>query len=304
MTKALRAPFPYFGGKSMVAATVWERFGNTPNYVEPFAGSLAVLLARPHRGNYETVNDADGFVVNFWRAVQAAPDSVAGYASYPPFESDVHARSAWLVEQREGLTAALEADPEFFDARVAGWWVWTVSLLIGDEAALHRTPRSLPAYGSRRGVHSTQKNIPALMAALCERLRHVRVACGDWSRVVKPSLCEAPALPVAVFLDPPYGASDIHQSLYAYTSATTASEVRAWAVEHGDNPAYRIALCGYRGEGHEELTDLGWSVHEWQARGGYGNQGKGNANRFRETIWFSPHCLPPASATLFDRLTA
>ena len=43
--QALKAPFPWFGGKSKVAGLVWERFGDVANYVEPFAGSLAVLLA-------------------------------------------------------------------------------------------------------------------------------------------------------------------------------------------------------------------------------------------------------------------
>ena len=40
----LRAPFPWFGGKSRVAPLVWDRFGDVPNYVEPFFGSGAVLL--------------------------------------------------------------------------------------------------------------------------------------------------------------------------------------------------------------------------------------------------------------------
>ncbi len=43
----LKAPFPYFGGKSRVADEVWRRFGNPKTYVEPFCGSCAVLLARP-----------------------------------------------------------------------------------------------------------------------------------------------------------------------------------------------------------------------------------------------------------------
>ena len=55
----LKAPFPWFGGKSRVAHIVWEAFGNCDNYVEPFAGSLAVLLARPHPPQTETVNDLD-----------------------------------------------------------------------------------------------------------------------------------------------------------------------------------------------------------------------------------------------------
>lgn len=47
-TLELRAPFPYFGGKMRVASVVWDRFGDVPNYVEPFFGSGAILLARPH----------------------------------------------------------------------------------------------------------------------------------------------------------------------------------------------------------------------------------------------------------------
>jgi hypothetical protein len=29
----LKAPFPWFGGKSRVAEIVWDRFGDVPNYV-------------------------------------------------------------------------------------------------------------------------------------------------------------------------------------------------------------------------------------------------------------------------------
>lgn len=42
----LQSPYPYFGGKSRVADLVWARFGVVRNYVEPFFGSGALLLAR------------------------------------------------------------------------------------------------------------------------------------------------------------------------------------------------------------------------------------------------------------------
>jgi site-specific DNA-adenine methylase len=48
----LKAPFPYFGGKSAIAPVVWQRFGDPPNYDEPFVGSAAVLLARPPSVEY------------------------------------------------------------------------------------------------------------------------------------------------------------------------------------------------------------------------------------------------------------
>lgn len=61
---SVTAPFPWFGGKRRVAAEVWAAFGaDVPNYIEPFAGSLAVLLARPGgAGKIETVNDRDRYL--------------------------------------------------------------------------------------------------------------------------------------------------------------------------------------------------------------------------------------------------
>ena len=77
----LAAPFPYFGGKSLACATVWAALGDVQNYVEPFAGSAAMLLGAPSGKRVETINDADGFVANFWRAVAADAEAVAGHAS-------------------------------------------------------------------------------------------------------------------------------------------------------------------------------------------------------------------------------
>lgn len=57
----MKAPFPWFGGKSRAAPLMLERLGNVPNYVEPFAGSLAVLLNRPEGpGRNETINGCSG----------------------------------------------------------------------------------------------------------------------------------------------------------------------------------------------------------------------------------------------------
>ena len=79
----LKAPFPWFGGKSRASDIIWRRFGNVPNYVEPFAGSLAVLLARETTPGTETVNDLDCYLANFWRAIAANPDAVAEAADWP-----------------------------------------------------------------------------------------------------------------------------------------------------------------------------------------------------------------------------
>lgn len=127
----LRAPFPYYGGKRAVAATVWERFGNVEHYVEPFFGSGAVLLARPNDHDWasrkETVNDLDGYVANFWRAVKADPEAVVEYADWPINECDLRARSYYLLVNEGDLAARVMGDPEYYDAKVAGYWVYAVS---------------------------------------------------------------------------------------------------------------------------------------------------------------------------------
>lgn len=129
----LRAPFPWFGGKSRAAPIIWDALGDVPNYVEPFAGSLAVMLGRPTQQGIETVNDLDCFISNFWRAVATDPEKVAHFADWPVNEADLHPRHQWLVDQvrHHGLAERVMGDHQFFDAEVAGYWVWGLCQWIG-----------------------------------------------------------------------------------------------------------------------------------------------------------------------------
>ena len=319
-TNTLRAPFPWFGGKSKVAPLIWERFGDVKNYVEPFAGSLAVLLSRPHEPKIETVNDLDGMVANFWRAIQADPEAVARWADWPVNELDLHARHLWLTNAGRAQVERLRSDPEWFNPQIAGWWVWGCCQWIGSGWCRHPEWQKLPHLGNAgRGVHRPSQQLPHLgdagrgergygcpstepatpedeiypyFRALAARLRRVRVCCGDWSRVCGPTPTVKQGL-TAVFLDPPYDQNERDGELYA-VETPVAADVRAWCLENGADKRLRIALCGYAGEGHEALEAAGWSVVAWKARGGYGSQGTGTdgrENSRRERVWFSPHCL-------------
>lgn len=129
----LKSPFPAFGGKSQVAALVWERLGDPRNFIEPFAFSAAMLLRRPTVGAIETINDLNAFVSNFWRSIQRDPEAVAAHADWPVNETDLHARHKWLVqsETAQGRLQQVRDDPEFFDAKLAGWWCWGACCWIG-----------------------------------------------------------------------------------------------------------------------------------------------------------------------------
>lgn len=312
---SLRAPFPWFGGKSRVAEIVWDRFGDPANYVEPFCGSAAVMLARPTAPKTETVNDVDCYVANFWRAVRNAPEEVARWADYPVSEVDQNARHLWLVS-RADLRERMHTDPDWYDAKAAGWWVYGQNTWIGSGWCDQRfwrdagnagkgVHRKLPHLGDARkgihrqlphlgdagnGVHRQAAAIEGWMLRLAARLRRVRVCCGDWSRVLGPSVTTKHGV-TAVFLDPPYLSAN--DGTYATGDGCgVAHDVREWAIEHGGDPLFRIALCGYEGE-HAMPDD--WERYAWKAHGGYGSQsdGAGRANAGRERIWFSPHCLQP-----------
>ncbi len=321
-----------------------------------------MLLACPEalRPRVETVNDANCFLANFWRATQADAEAVARAADWPVNECDLHARHRDLLRRGPALRALLE-DPKAYDVEAASWWVWGASAWIGSgwcEESAARTSK-LPDVGAKgadghpqeatgRGIHAAGMREPSrqlpylaggdggprdrsgmginargarepsrklpqlgadgwgncgdrgvfrpsartrlfdIFAALAERLRYTRVACGDWSRICTPAVTYRHGL-TAVFLDPPY---DGFESLYGAPEegVPLSARVRAWALEHGARPDMRIALCGYEGE-HEMP---GWECVEWRAKGGYGNQGNGtNENRKRERLWFSKACLQP-----------
>ena len=323
-----KSPYPYFGGKSKVAARVWERLGNPANYVEPFFGSGAVLLARPDpewRGALETVNDANGYVANFWRALQADPDQVAYYADWPALENDLHARHWWLVDRREHLRSRLEGDPDFYDAKAAGWWVWGMALWIGSgfceangpwtvedgklvkNAGRGVTRQRIHLGGAGQGVqckfiHLMNAGLYGYLNGLAERMKRVRVACGDWTRVCGYSVTTARSGITGIYLDPPYRAGGRDASLYgSHDSAEIFDEVMAWAIANGTHKRMRIAVSGY---GDEDVmtafAEAGWSALRWKTAKGFGGQRKDgmNTNQHREVIWFSPHCLQPEAQEL------
>jgi DNA adenine methylase len=315
----LQAPFPWFGGKSRVADVVWRAFGDVKNYVEPFFGSGAVYLNAPEGKRVETVNDADGFVANFWRSVQHNPDAVAAWADWPVNETDLISRHSWLVTRKARLKYLLEGDPDFHDVKIAGWWLWGICNWIGSGWCAGEGPwintgvdivdaRQLPHLSAGQGVNRQLPHMDCRginhqvgcgertqfiwqwMNRLSARMRDTRVACGDWSRVVQSSCTFRHGL-TGVFLDPPYGVEDACTTVYGEEMLDVAGKVRQWCIQNGGNPLLRIALCGYDTE-HGELEQHGWSVHAWKTAGGYSSQNsKGNANCKRERIWFSPACV-------------
>ncbi len=350
----MKAPFVYFGGKGPIAGLVWRALGQPRHYIEPLFGSGAVLLARPKwdpTRHTETVNDADGFIANVWRALQHAPDETAKWCDWPVNHADLIARRRQLLANETRLLDNLIADPEWYDAKLAGYWIWAASCWIGSGLtrpnaiphisgggngvyAIGRRPHlsnggnGVYAIGRRphlsnggNGVHAIGQrphlsdggkgvqepyntNIYAWFRQLSERLRYVRIVCGDWTRVCSGDWQDDMG-DVGIFFDPPYGVENRDKDIYHHESLTVAQDVAQWCLERGSKPTYRIVLAGYVEE-HEWLLEHGWRMKRWKANGGYGNLGsqdsQGKTNRHREALFFSPHCLNKDNTqmTLFE----
>lgn len=293
--KPLRAPFPYFGGKRDAAAAVWERLGEPKQYIEPFCGSAAMLLSAPQRASLEVVGDFNGFIVNFWRAVQAQPAEVARWTDYPVSHIDLGARRIWLMQQRDRIGAELHDVDWPGDAKVAGWWLWGQCAWIGS-GWCEWTGKIPHVSDAGRGIQAAGK-IPHVSNAgrgdlwtssgavawgwlhrLAARLDRVRLIHGDWSRCLNHHYGKDST---AVFFDPPY---ENYEGLYR--AGKVAQDVATWCK---DNPELRIALCGHVGD-----YDMpGWQMMQWsRKRNTYGGAGTKDS----EAIWFSPGCVATKGA--------
>jgi len=337
----LRAPFPWFGGKSRVADVVWQRFGDVANYVEPFAGSLAVLMSRPQPfAGVETVNDKDGFVANFWRAVAADPDAVMRWADWPVNENDLHARHSWLIARRGTLDAALNGDPHYYDAKIAGWWVWGICLWIGSGWCSGSGPWQVNADGqlvhvgdAGMGIHRKRVHVGDAGMGIHRKLVHVGDAgmgihrkrgddepetpIGAWftalqDRLRRVRVCSGdwsrvmgPAVTVrhgltGVFLDPPY-ADTADRTDALYATDSLSVAHDVREWAIANGDDPRLRIALCGYDGEHAMPEH-WASVAWKSKGGYGSQGngRGRENAARERIWFSPHCLSARAQRLWD----
>jgi DNA adenine methylase len=327
-----RAPFPYFGGKTHCSGIVWEAFGDTVGYVEPFAGSLGNLLQRPHwpfvgAKRMETVNDLDGMISNFWRCIKADPDALTFHIQFPVIERDLIARHYWLVTEGRTILKRNEGDPDFYDAKIAGWWAWGLSSWFGSGWCDGRGPwrwtgeewEKMPRDRDQDGVTSqrphlgdfgqgvnakrphlgnfgkgvnAQNSVSEWIAWLSDRMSGVRVCNGDWSRVCTPTATGERFGDTAIFLDPPYAnTADRDPDLYAMDSLTVAHDVREWAIDAFRERGLRIVMAGLDSE-HVFPDD--WTVIPWKFKPGQGNTKTGYG---REVLWVSPNCNQPGAPT-------
>lgn len=185
MAEPLKPPFTYFGGKLSLAERIAAMLLPHEHYVEPFAGSLAVLLAKPPAA-METVNDLDGRIMSFWRVLRDRPGELERACALTP-----HSRT-------EYWTAYEPCEDELEQARRT--WV---NLTQGRGGQMKRTGWRF--YQDPRGSHSSMPDyLAAYVARICPaaaRIARVSLECKDGLDIIREYGRHPETL---LYCDPPY----------------------------------------------------------------------------------------------------
>jgi DNA adenine methylase len=80
----MRPPTQYFGAKGRLAPWIASLLPPARTFVEPFAGSAAVLFAKPPSPT-EVINDADGDLVLFFRVLRDRGPELARALTLTPY---------------------------------------------------------------------------------------------------------------------------------------------------------------------------------------------------------------------------
>ncbi|WP_131748957.1 DNA adenine methylase [Frankia sp. Cppng1_Ct_nod] len=181
----MKPPFAYYGGKTTLAERIVALFGPHGHYVEPFAGSLAVLLAKP-ASRMETVNDLDHDLMTFWRVLRDRPDALARACALTPHSraelAACHTPAHDEIEQARRVWVRI-AQTRTGTLRRTGWRHYVDPS--GSSASM---PGYLAAYVER-------------MAAVAERLAAVSLECRPALEVID-AYGRHPN--VLLYADPPY----------------------------------------------------------------------------------------------------
>ena len=269
--QTLRPPFEYYGGKTHLAPKIAALLPPHQHYVEPFAGSLAVLLAKePSRA--ETVNDLDGDLVTFWRVLRDRPEELERVCTLTPHSVEEFARAA----DRTGCDD-LEVARRIF-----------VLLTQGRE---HSTA-SRGTSGWRRFVDvSRRPPAPQMLntnvgrvAAAAERIANVSIENADALDIIRrygrePSVC--------IYADPPYlgdtrgsGGYGIDQrgDEFHQAFADACNEAKASVIISGyDSPLYaelfegwhRIELTTRPTQSLDRKMEVLWSNQPFAGQGAF-----------------------------------
>jgi DNA adenine methylase len=276
-------PLKWHGGKSYLAGRIVALMPRHLHYVEPYAGGLAVLLARDpgerrlwkadapakFRGVSEVANDLHRDLTNFWRVLQ---DVDAFARLHRTLQAVPFSEVEWQ-DARDGLLRCPEADPV---RRAAWFFVLNRQSLAGRMDAFTGITRTRTR-GDRNAEVNAWWNAIDGLPAVHRRLRDVLVL----NRPALDLIRGHDGPDTLFYLDPPY----LHQTraatdVYGPHEMSEADHRELLGVLLGCRG--KVMLSGYPNDLYDRAL-AGWTRHTRDIA----NHAAGGRKKGRETeeLW-------------------
>lgn len=266
----LTPPLKWHGGKAPLARRIVDLMPPHLHYVEPYAGGLAVLLAKDPEGVSEVASDLNADLVNFWDVLRHRGEELAGLAEASPFSEPLwrQARDKLAQPDLPPLTRAwafFVVCRQSLAARMKGF------------ASLSRTRTRQRMNEQASAWMGAVDGLPAVHA----RLRRVVILCGPALRVIRKE--DGPG--TLIYADPPY-MDETRASTGQYAHEMTAAQheelLQVLLACRG-----KVMLSGYRSDLYDRVLSH-WTRRDFEVPN---NAAGGKKKRtMTESLWcnFTP----------------
>ena len=241
--QTLKPPFAYYGGKTTLAPQIAKLLPDHDHYVEPFAGSLAVLLAKTP-AKAETVNDLDGDLMTFWKVLRKQSDALEEACKLTPHSREEYSLSCGNLRDLPDLERARRV---------------FVRLTQGRSHSMKPTGWKYQKDVQKR--HTARQHINSYTARLSKvssRLMDVSLECRNAVEVVQEYGSEPT---VCIYADPPYLGSTRADN---YRMEMLEDNLHVQLAHALNNCKASVVLSGYASPLYEELYE-GWHRYELKA---------------------------------------
>jgi DNA adenine methylase len=249
----VRPPIVYFGGKIRLAERLIALMPQHQHYVEPYCGSLAVLMAKAPVA-HETVNDLDRHLMTFWRVLRQRPGDLQRVCELTP-----HSRAEYKVTNDEPMDG-------LDDLEVARR-IWVQ--LTQSRAGLRRRSGWRHYQDPTRSTASMPDYLAGYVARMppaVERLRRVSMECRPALHVISDYGRHREVL---LYVDPPYLSGTRSSGSYLHEMGDEESHRELAAALNACEAA--VVLSGYASPLYDDLYD-GWHRREIETATGQGGE--------------------------------
>jgi DNA adenine methylase len=258
----MRQILKYPGSKWNIASQLAELIPEHHSYVEPYAGSMALLFTKPP-SDIETVNDLDSDVTNLFRCIQKDSERLARLVMTTPFSREEYDRQ-FEIPQGAVIIDSYERAAGFLVRCWQGHGFRTNGYKVGWKNDVQGRERMYALWNWYR--------LPEWIIEITERLRTVQIENRPALEVIKRFNYDN----VFMYLDPPYllGTRTAKQYMYEMTDADHEELLKTILQSRA-----KIMISGYESEMYNDYLN-GWNKQQFRCCSEYG------ASRM-EIIWMN-----------------